>query len=138
LEANDILNSGLAVMPVQHVRRPGWSPDQKLGQQDGQNAAQNAQLVGFPAGVSVWCDLEGLNRAAQAQDVIDYCQAWYEALQAGGYVPGLYVGARAPLTGQQIADSPFQHYCDHKAEFPRFPTVDINSFNSFPRLTSTE
>ena len=39
LEATDILNSGLAVMPVQHVRLHGWSPDQNLGQQDGQDAA---------------------------------------------------------------------------------------------------
>src|SRR6266851_2973147 len=58
-EATDILNSGLALMPVQHVRKPGWSPTASLGQEDGQNAASNAQDVGFPAGVNVWCDLEG-------------------------------------------------------------------------------
>ena len=121
-------------MPVQHVRRPGWSPTQNLGQQDGQNAAQNAQVVGFPAGVSVWCDLEGLNRAAQAQDVIDYCQAWYEALQAGGYVPGLYVGARAPLTGQQIADSPFQHYWRSQSRVPEIPNRGYQLVQLFPSI----
>ena len=121
LEATDILNSGLAVMPVQHVRRQGWSPDQNLGQQDGQNAAQNAQLVGFPAGVSVWCDLEGVNAAAHAQDVIDYCEAWYEAVLAAGYLPGLYVGACAQLTGQQLSDLSFQHYWRSQSRVPEIP-----------------
>src|SRR5258708_17756851 len=57
-EATDILNSGLALMPVQHVRQPGSSPSQSLGPQEGQNAVTNAQGVGFPAGVSLQCDLE--------------------------------------------------------------------------------
>jgi hypothetical protein len=134
LEATDILNSGLAVMPVQHVRRQGWAPDQNLGQQDGQNAAQNAQLVGFPAGVSVWCDLEGLNRAAQAQDVIDYCEAWYEALRAAGYVPGLYVGARALLTGQQLADLSFQHYWRSQSRVPEIPNRGYQLVQLFPSI----
>jgi len=134
LEATDILNSGLAVMPVQHVRRQGWSPDQNLGQQDGQNAAQNAQLVGFPAGVSVWCDLEEVNRAAQAQDVIDYCEAWYEAVQAGGYVPGVYVGARALLTGQQLADLSFQHYWRSQSRVPEIPNRGYQLIQLFPSI----
>jgi hypothetical protein len=134
LEATDILNSGLAVMPVQHVRRQGWSPDQNLGQLDGQNAAQNAQLVGFPAGVGVWCDLEGLNRAAQVQDVIDYCEAWYEALRAAGYVPGLYVGARALLTGQQLADLSFQHYWRSQSRVPEIPNRGYQLVQLFPSI----
>ncbi|MGA2741217.1 MAG: hypothetical protein ABSG65_27735 [Bryobacteraceae bacterium] len=40
-------------MAVQHVREPGWSPSQSLGQQDGGQAVQNAQLVGFPPGVNI-------------------------------------------------------------------------------------
>lgn len=52
-EATDILNSGLALMPVQYVRNRGWLPNGALGQQDGQNAAVNAQNVGFPSGVNV-------------------------------------------------------------------------------------
>src|SRR5229473_8033649 len=55
-EATDILNSGLALMPVQHVRKPAWLPSGSLGQQYGQDAATNAQNVGFPAGVNVWCE----------------------------------------------------------------------------------
>ena len=49
-EAMDILNSGLALMPVQHARPPGWPPDASLGQADGQEASANARrLVFLPA-----------------------------------------------------------------------------------------
>src|SRR5260370_33089037 len=108
-EATDVLNSGLALMPVQHSRRPGWLPSQGLGQQYGQDAATNAESVGFPVGVNIWCDLEGVGGQATQQDVIDYCEAWYEAVNAAGYIPGLYVGAGALLTAQQLYDLSFQH-----------------------------
>lgn len=49
-EAAGILDSGLALMPVQHVRKSGWLPNGILGQQYGQDAAANAQNVGFPEG----------------------------------------------------------------------------------------
>ena len=120
-EATDILNSGLALMPVQHVRKLGWSPTQSLGQQDGQDAVANAQDVGFPAGVNVWCDLEGASDTAQPQDVIDYSQAWYDAVNVAGYVPGLYVGAGAILTGQQLYDLPFEHYWRSQSRVPDIP-----------------
>ena len=48
LEANDILNAGLALMPVQHVPEPGWFPSDELGKLYGQNAA--SQVVGFLRG----------------------------------------------------------------------------------------
>lgn len=120
-EATDILNAGLALMPVQHVRAAGWFPDQTLGQEDGQQAAAMAQAIGFPAGVSVWCDLEEVNPAAQAQDVMAYCRAWHRAVRAGGYSPGLYVGAGALLTGQQLFDLPFQHYWRSSSHVPDIP-----------------
>jgi hypothetical protein len=120
-EATGILNSGLALMPVQHVRQIGWSPSESLGQQDGQSAVANAQNVGFPQGVSLWCDLEGVNRTTQPQDVIDYCQAWYQAVAAAGYVPGLYVGAGAVLSGQQLYDLSFQHYWRSGSIVPDIP-----------------
>lgn len=121
-EANAILSSGLALMPVQHVLDPGWSPSQALGQEFGQNAAANAQQVGFPAGVNVWCDLEGVNPATDAQDVVDYCQAWYQKVDSAGFVPGLYVGAGALLSGQQLYDLPFQHYWRSASVVPPIPT----------------
>jgi hypothetical protein len=99
-------------MAVQHVRDPGWRPTSSLGEQDGTNAANNALAVGFPPGVNVWCDLEGVNSSSTAQDVIDYCNSWYDAFSAAGYAPGLYVGANAVLTGDQLCyDLLFQHDC---------------------------
>ena len=133
-EAIDILNSGLALMPVQHVRSPGWSPDLNLGQQDGQDAILNAQAVGFPVGVNVWCDLEGVDRNSQAQDVIDYCEAWFEAVNRAGYIPGIYVGAGALLTSQQLHDFSFQHYWHSQSRVPDVPSRGYQMIQLFPSI----
>jgi hypothetical protein len=120
-EAENILGSGLALMPVQHVRNSGWLPTDNLGQQDGTNAANNTNSVGFPPGVNLWCDLEGVASSATAQDVINYCNCWYNAVAAAGYVPGLYVGANPGLSGQQLYDLPFQHYWQSASQVPAIP-----------------
>lgn len=133
-EAMDILNSGLALMPVQHVRKQGWSPNQNLGQQDGQNVVTNAQEVGFPTGVNVWCDLEGVSGTAQPQEVIDYCRAWYDTVNGGGYVPGLFVGVRAVASGQQLYDLPFQHYWRSQSRVPDIPTRGYQVLQLFPSI----
>lgn len=117
-KATDILGSGLALMPVQHVQEAGWLPNGTLGQQYGQDAATNAQNVGFPNGVNVWCHLEGVGSAAAAPDVIDYCAAWFAAVDAAGYVPRLYVGSAAVLTGPQPDSLPFQHYWRSQSRVP--------------------
>jgi hypothetical protein len=120
-EANAILSAGLALMSVQHVRGEGWSPTAALGQQDGTNAGYNAGEIGFPAGVNVWCDLEGVNPASVPPDVIGYCNAWYDGVAAAGFVPGLYVGANCILDGQQIYDLKFQHYWKSLSRVPVLP-----------------
>jgi hypothetical protein len=121
-EAVNILTAGLGLMPVQHVRSPGWYPTGDLGQQDGANAGANALAVGFPPGVNVWCDLEGVNNSATAQQVIDYCTSWFNAVSAQGYVPGLYVGGNAILTGDQLySNLAFQHYWQSCSEVPALP-----------------
>lgn len=124
-EANDILASGLALMVVQHVEEPGWSPSQSTGQTNGSNAAINADTIGLPPGLNVWCDLEGVAASAVAEDVINYCTAWYNAVSAAGYVPGLYVGANALLSGQQLYDLPFEHYWQSCSEVP---TVAVRGY----------
>jgi hypothetical protein len=134
-EASDILASGLALMPVQHVRAAGWSPTGDLGQQDGGGAAANAAAVGFPAAVNVWCDLEGVAAGTAAQAVIDYCQAWFDAVAAGGYLPGLYVGAAAILTGQQLLDLPFQHDWRSQSKVPDIPRRGYQLIQLFPSIT---
>ena len=118
-EANDILDSGLALMPVQHVLSPGWEPNAELGKIHGENAAANADNVGFPPRVNVWCDLEGIRAGISAQSVIDYCNNWYDAVAVYGYLPGLYVGANSILNSEQLYESlKFQHYWKSESEVP--------------------
>ena len=109
-EALDLLNAGLALMPVQHVRDAGWLPTAALEASDGVHAAYHAFVIGFPPGVNVWCDLEGVQPGASAQQVIDYCNSLYDAVNAVGYVPGIYVGADAILDGPTLRHSQFVHY----------------------------
>jgi hypothetical protein len=123
-------------MPVQHVRKPGWSPTAALGQQDGQNAATNALDIGFPAGVNVWCDLEGVGKAVVPQDVIDYCEAWFNAVAAAGLVPGLYVGYGTQLTGQQLYELSFQHYWRSQSSVPEIPGRSYQVLQLFPSVTA--
>jgi hypothetical protein len=101
-EAERILGAGLALMPVQHVPPVGWLPTEALGAADGADAAFNAQRVGFPAGVNVWLDLEGIHNGAAPADVIAFCNAWFDAVNGAGYVGGVYVGANAILSGDQL------------------------------------
>ncbi|AZE48369.1 hypothetical protein C4K04_2697 [Pseudomonas chlororaphis] len=130
-EANDILQAGLALMVVQHVEDPGWSPSQGSGQANGVNAVGNAISIGLPLGLNVWCDLEGIAENTNSQDVIDYCAAWYSAVSAAGYVPGLYVGANAVLSGQQLYDLPFQHYWQSCSEVPEVVVCGYQMVQSF-------
>jgi hypothetical protein len=110
-EAQAILEAGLALMPVQHVRYAGWTPTASSGTETGKTAADNAIHVGFPSKVNVWLDLEGINPNATADAVVAYCNSWYEAVAQVGYLPGLYVGANSVLDGQQLyRDLKFQHY----------------------------
>jgi hypothetical protein len=135
-EATDVLTSGLALMPVQHSRKAGWLPSQGLGQQYGQDAATNAQSVGFPIGVNVWCDLEGVSGQAAQQDVIDYCEAWYAAVDAAGYIPGLYVGAGALLTSVQLSNLSFLHYWRSLSRVPETPARDYQLIQFFPSIAA--
>ena len=120
-EASNILAAGLALMPVQHVREQGWAPTAALGETTGANAAVNAMTVGFPAGVNVWCDLEGVAAGSSANDVIGYCNSWFATVSAAGYVPGIYVGAQSILTGPQLYDLKFEHYWKSESRVPAIP-----------------
>jgi len=121
-EATEILDGGLALMPVQHVPYPNWSPNYSLGQKYGYHAAENAVRIGFPTKVNLWCDLEGISSSAGAQDVIDYCNAWYDSVSQLGYLPGLYVGYDAVLNEDQLYyNLKFQHYWKSPSDVPTVP-----------------
>jgi hypothetical protein len=101
-EANVILGAGLALMVVQHVAPENWSPSQVLGTRNGKNAAKHVQQIGFPEGVNVWLDLEGAKTSTSHETMIAYCNAWFAEVESAGFVPGVYVGAKAILTGNEL------------------------------------
>ncbi len=118
-EATLILQAGLALMPVQHVAAAGWVPDAELGSQYGAHAAANARAVGFPDGVSVWLDLEGIRDGTAADEVVAYCNAWYDTVAGAGFLPGLYVGAGAVLDGTALYERlRFQRYWQSGSRVP--------------------
>lgn len=122
-EAQDILNAGLGLMVVQHVETAPWTPDAGKGTRYGQAAATNAAAAGLAPGTSVWLDLEGVAAAISAADVVAYCNAWFAAVSAGGYVPGLYVGANCMLDGAQLYDDlTTQYYWKSGSSVPAVAT----------------
>jgi hypothetical protein len=111
-EATAILDAGLGLMLVQYVEsESAWTPTAKKGATNGGVAALEAERIGVPWGVTIWCDLEGVGVGTPRQQVIDYCNRWHSAVSGAGYVPGLYVGYRSGLTATQLyAKLRFTHY----------------------------
>jgi glycoside hydrolase-like protein len=112
-EAELILDAGLALMVVQHFPGAGWRPTGELGKSYGAFAVKWAkEMVGLPAGVSMFCDMEGVAADQPQKDVIEHCIAWHGEVKAAGYSPGLYVGDAAKLGGQTIKDrlGMFNHF----------------------------
>lgn len=121
-EAQIILNAGLALGAVQHVLSEGWTPTKDLGNTYGTNAAANAASIGLPQGMNLWLDLEGVATGIPDQQIIDYCNAWYDAVYAAGYIPGIYVGANCGLSGSQLYSYlKFQHYWKSLSTVPDIP-----------------
>jgi hypothetical protein len=121
-EANVILNAGLGLMPVQHVAQAGWSPSQDLGTTNGRNAAAHARDIGFPPGINVWLDLEGVKSSATHKSVIDHCNAWFAEVNDAGFVPGIYIGASAILTGEEMFwRLQTKHYWKSGSNVPNIP-----------------
>ncbi len=110
-EAAMILDAGLSLMAVQYVEsESAWTPSAAKGASNGSTAAQYARSCGLPAGINVWCDLEGVDPHVPWTEVDAYCRAWYAAVAEAEYVPGLYVGWNPGLSAVQLWQLPFQHY----------------------------
>jgi hypothetical protein len=99
-------------MLVQYVEsESSWVPSAAKGTRNGNTAAAEAGRLGFPWGVTVWCDLEGVAAGTSAQTIIDYCNNWHRAVSKAGYVPGVYVGYHARLSPRQLYRAlRFTHY----------------------------
>jgi hypothetical protein len=124
-EAAGLLHAGMGLMVVQHVAPEGWTPSRTIATIYGKTAAAETRHIGIPAGVTVWCDLEGVARRTPAQEVIEYCNAWHSAVAGAGFVPGLYVGFGAGLSsGQLYYDLRFTHYWSaYNLDADQFPAV---------------
>ena len=106
LELQVLLTANLAVILVQNVDAPPWSPTAALGTSHGAYAASYAKAIGYPTGGPIYCDLESPATTATAEDCIAYVNAWVNEVQAAGFEPGLYCGWGLPLTPKQLFDIP--------------------------------
>lgn len=110
-EAQDILNAGLALMVVQHVSDPGWTPTPDLGTQYGGCGAQFTSAAGILPGVNVFLDLEGIAQGTDPDDIVQYCNNWFNHVAAAGYEPGIYIGYDVWLSPEDLyLKLRFKHY----------------------------
>jgi hypothetical protein len=129
-EVETILSAGLGLMLVQHVAPEGWAPSASLGKAYGETAAREASAVGYPRGGVLWCDLEGVKLGTPAAMVVAYCSAWYTAVSAAGYEPGLYVGYGAGLTADGLVPREICPGCGRLR--PVFELVDARGVDAHP------
>jgi hypothetical protein len=135
-EAQSILDAGLALMVVQRVAGTGWVPCAGLGQEYGQNAAQYTGEADIPPGVNLWLDLENVPQNTPWQDIVAYCNNWFEEVSQAGYVPGVYVGSNCGLTGDQLYyELTTQHYWRSASVVP---DVTRRSYQLVQQLYSPE
>lgn len=121
-EVAAILDSGLALMAVQHVAAPGWTPSAALGADYGANVAAHAKAVGLPAGTAVFLDLEEVSAKTPPTEIIAYCNTWHGELVAAGYAPGLYVGSNCGLSPDQLYRRlEMTHYWKSGSKVPAIP-----------------
>ncbi len=105
-ETEAILNAGLTLLVVCHVRQPGWTASGQIGASDGQWMARNAAAAGYGAGLglSLVIDLEGVANAGAP--VAEYVDAACQAIIAAGYVSALYCGYATGLSPSELYDLP--------------------------------
>lgn len=113
-EVNTLLSAGLGIMVVQHVEAEtghGWNPSQAKGKSYGMVAARHALECNIALGTNVWLDLEDIAPGTPHEDVIAYCNAWYNEVARVGYIPGIYVGYNAILSPTELYSRlKFSHY----------------------------
>jgi hypothetical protein len=88
-ELSNILASGLACGFVTYAEE--FNPAPRIAE---------LKALGVPVGVHVFLDVEGCTLDATA--LIAAINTWSKAMQAAGYLPGLYVGAGALLSSDEL------------------------------------
>lgn len=99
-EVEGVLEAGLAFMPVTFGLRHGTPLNAALGATYGAGSVLQVKALDLPPGVTVWLDLEDCT--GNADDVAAFVNAWCVPIKAAGFMPGLYVGAGAVLSGAQL------------------------------------
>lgn len=99
-EVEGILEGGLAFMPVTFGLKHGTSLNAALGGTYGAGSVLQVKALDLPPGVTVWLDLEDCT--GTADDIAAFVNAWCVPIRAAGYMPGLYVGSGAVLSGAQL------------------------------------
>ena len=90
-----VLDAGLAYMPVTYAGEYFDGPADELA---------HLKALAIPIGTTVWLDLEGeKSHKWPPADLILKINTWARAIQAAGYIAGLYVGSPQPLTGDELA-----------------------------------
>jgi hypothetical protein len=138
-EARSLLDLGIGLMLVQYVESDtSWIPSGTKGTTNGGVAAGEAENLGVPWGVTVWCDLEGVAPGTPSQKVIDYCNRWHIAVTSAGYVGGLYVGYDCGLTPTQLYRAlRFTHYWSaYNLNTDQYPAVRGVQMRQFRAATS--
>ncbi len=130
-EVVNVLNSGMAIMPVQHINKLDWKPSAELARVHGEQVAKDAKALGMPAGLNLWCNITGLAGDVSIQDVIIYCNHWYDAVMEQGYVPALFVNPCLPLSGNQLFRYlNFKHFCRNHEQAPHIPELGYELFRN--------
>jgi hypothetical protein len=99
-ELTALVNGGLGVLLVQHVRYPGWNPANYAGAVDAAAATVQATAAGYPMGAHIFVDLEGIS--GTAADTAKFANDWADAVVAAGYLAGCYVGYNVPLSPAEL------------------------------------
>jgi hypothetical protein len=89
----------------------GFMPVTFGGAFDGDAAVRACRVLGYPAGGTVWLDVEGKSAFdTPAGELIAKINAWANAVGGAGYMPGLYVGVPQPLTSAELWQLRVQRY----------------------------
>lgn len=122
VEIENILKAGLKLGIVQHCPpKPGIIPTTGIGKLWGKNAATFAEAAGYSKGCIIYLDLEDVNPIykSKQQDIITFCNDWYDEVFKADYIPGIYVGFNTFLTGEQLYHKlKFQHYWKSFSKVP--------------------
>jgi Domain of unknown function (DUF1906) len=138
-EANDILDSGLALFLVQHVSRGGWSATANKGMRFGKNAAIYARQCGFPNGVNIFLDLEEVSSDSTADQIKEFCNEWFDAVEDVGYEAGVYIGSKNGLNAEQLfVGTKFRYYWHAASQAdPPKPRLNDRGYQLFQPLNLT-